>query len=148
MKSTLRITLRANEKLYINGAVLRADRKVSIEVLNDVHFLLENHVLQAEDASTPLRQLYFIVQILLIDPGAADEARAMFRRSMPLLLACFSDHQILSGIKHVDCLVSEGQIFEALKAIRALYPLEENVLNAQKAGVDAPMPALAMAVGG
>src|SRR5690606_33595761 len=97
-------TLRANEKLYINGAVLRADRRVSIEVLNDVHFLLENHVLQAEDASTPLRQLYFIVQILLIDPGAAEEARTLFRKSLPLLLASFSDQQILSGIKHVDHL--------------------------------------------
>ena len=47
MSQTLRITLKANEKIYINGAVIRADRKVSLELLNDVQFLLENHVLQA-----------------------------------------------------------------------------------------------------
>jgi flagellar protein FlaF len=41
--------------------VLRADRKVSIEILNDATFLLEAHVMKVEDASTPLRQLYFII---------------------------------------------------------------------------------------
>ena len=64
MKSTLKISLKANEKIYINGAVVRFDRKVTLEFLNDVQFLLENHVLQPEDASTPLRQLYFIVQVM------------------------------------------------------------------------------------
>ena len=48
MKNTLKISLKPNEKIYINGAVLKVDRKVSIELLNDVQFLLENHVLQAE----------------------------------------------------------------------------------------------------
>ena len=46
MSGTLKITLKPNEKLYINGAVIRADRKVSLEFLNDVQFLLEAHVLQ------------------------------------------------------------------------------------------------------
>jgi flagellar protein FlbT len=57
----MHISLRAGEKIYINGAVLRADRKVSIEILNDATFLLEAHVMKVEDASTPLRQLYFII---------------------------------------------------------------------------------------
>ena len=72
MKNTLKISLRANEKIYLNGAVVRADRKVSIELLNDVQFLLESHVLQADQASTPLRQLYFILQVILINPAGAD----------------------------------------------------------------------------
>ena len=94
MKNTLKISLKPNEKIYINGAVLRVDRKVSIELLNDVQFLLENHVLQAEEASTPLRQLYFIVQVMLMNPQGADQARLMFRKSLPLLLASFTDEQI------------------------------------------------------
>src|SRR5690606_20785403 len=94
MKNTLKISLRPNEKIYINGAVIRADRKVSIELLNDVHFLLESHVMQPQNASTPLRQLYFITQVILMNPGEADDARDMFRKSLPLLLATFSDEQI------------------------------------------------------
>lgn len=129
MKNTLKITLKANEKIYINGAVIKADRKVSLELLNDVQFLLEGHVLQPEAANTPLKQLYFIIQIILMNPQGADEARHMLRRSMPLLLASFSDERILSTLKSIDAMVAEGQVFEALKALRALYPIEAAILR-------------------
>jgi len=129
MKSTLKISLKPNEKIYINGAVVKVDRKVSIEFLNDVQFLLEAHVLQPEQASTPLRQLYFIVQVILMNPEGAGEARAMFRRSLPLLLASFSDDHILSCLKNIDRLVGEGHVYDALKAIRSLYPLEREILE-------------------
>lgn len=131
MKNTLKITLKTNEKIYVNGAVIRADRKVSLEFLNDVQFLLEGHVLQADDATTPLRQLYFIVQIMLMNPDGADEARALFRRTLPLMLACFSDEQVRSTLKHVDRLVAENHVFESLKAIRSLYPLEAAIMASE-----------------
>ena len=136
MKNTLKISLKPNEKLYINGAVLRVDRKVSIELLNDVQFLLENHVLQADEASTPLRQLYFIVQIMLMNPEGALEARAMFRRSLPLLLASFADEQIRAALKQVDRLVGEDHVYDALKAIRALYTLEKEIIERGRPGSD------------
>jgi flagellar biosynthesis repressor protein FlbT len=144
VSGTLKITLRANEKLYINGAVIRADRKVSLELLNDVQFLLENHVLQAEDASTPLRQLYFIVKVMLMNPEDGDAARRLFRDSLPALLQAFSDAQILATLKHVDQLVSEDRPYEALKAIRGLYALEARILYASE---NPAAPPLAMAAG-
>lgn len=74
MKSTLRISLKSGEKIFINGAVLRVDRKVALEFLNDVTFLLENHVLQPDQATTPLRQLYFIAQMILINPEGREQS--------------------------------------------------------------------------
>lgn len=130
----MKTLLKPNEKIYINGAVLRVDRRVSLELVNDVQFLLEKHVMQAEQASTPLRQLYFIVQIMLMNPDSAGQALSMFRKSLPLLLANFSDEQIKAGLKNIDRLVSEGQVYEALKSIRGLYPLEKNVLIQAKPG--------------
>ena len=108
MKNTLKISLKANEKIYINGAVVKVDRKVTIELLNETQFLLESHVMQPEQASTPLRQLYFILQVMLMNPGNADQARDMFRQSLPLLLESFRNEHILSSLKYVDQLVSEG----------------------------------------
>ena len=64
---------------------------MTIELLNDVQFLLESHVLQASDASTPLRQLYFMVQMMLIDPQTLPQARELFRKTLPLLIASFTD---------------------------------------------------------
>ncbi len=131
MKNTLKLSLKPNEKLYVNGAVIRADRKVTLELLNDVQFLLENHVLQPEDASTPLRQLYFILQVMLMNPQGATDALEMFRRSLPLMLANFSDERIRSTLKNVDRMVGEGKVYEALKAIRSLYPLEKAILSGE-----------------
>ncbi|MEJ6782397.1 flagellar biosynthesis repressor FlbT [Aminobacter sp. Piv2-1] len=144
MKNTLKISLKANEKIYVNGAVIRVDRKVSLELLNDVQFLLEGHVLQPEQASTPLRQLYFILQVMLIDPDGAGDAREMFRRSLPLLLATFDDPEILASLKHVDRLVAEDHVYEALRTIRSLYPLEQRVM----AGTEAEQPVARVAAGG
>lgn len=132
MKSTLRISLKSGERIFINGAVLRVDRKVALEFLNDVTFLLENHVLQPEDATTPLRQLYFIAQMMLINPEGVSQSMAMFRKSITMLLATFRNEEILAELKRIDGLVSTGRAFDALKAIRGLYPLEDKVLNSQE----------------
>jgi flagellar biosynthesis repressor protein FlbT len=129
MKSTLRISLKPGEKIFINGAVLRVDRKVALEFLNDVTFLLENHVLQPEDATTPLRQLYFIAQMILINPEGKEQSTAMFRKSIVMLLNCFRNDEVLAELKRIDGLVSTGRAFDALKSIRALYPIEDGILN-------------------
>ena len=129
MKSTLRISLKSGERIFVNGAVLRVDRKVALEFLNDVTFLLENHVLQPEQATTPLRQLYFIAQMILINPEGAEQSTAMFRKSVIMLLACFKNEEVLAELKRVDALVTQGRAFDALKAIRALYPIEDRILN-------------------
>ena len=132
MKSTLRISLKSGERIFINGAVLRVDRKVALEFLNDVTFLLENHVLQPEDATTPLRQLYFIAQMMLINPEGKEQSMTLFRKSVAMLLTCFHDDEVLAELKRIDGMVASGRAFDALKAIRALYPAEDRILNNQE----------------
>jgi len=132
MKSTLRISLKSGERIFINGAVLRVDRKVALEFLNDVTFLLENHVLQLEDATTPLRQLYFIAQMMLINPEGKDQSLTMFRKSITMLLSCFHDDEVLAELKRIDAMVASGRAFDALKAIRGLYTIEDRILNNQE----------------
>jgi flagellar biosynthesis repressor protein FlbT len=132
MKSTLRISLKSGERIFINGAVLRVDRKVALEFLNDVTFLLENHVLQPEDATTPLRQLYFIAQMILINPEGKEQSTTLFRKSVSMLLNSFQHEEILAELKRVDGMVASGRAFDALKAIRSLYPIEDRILNSQE----------------
>jgi flagellar protein FlbT len=144
MKSGLKISLKANEKIYINGAVVKVDRKVSLELLNETQFLLESHVLQPEDATTPLRQLYFIVQIMLMNPESAGTALSMFRTTLPLQLETFRDKHILSSLKHIDRLVAEERVYEALKAIRSLDPLERIALDAEREEEEEPVRPMAV----
>ena len=126
---TIRLFLRANERLFINGAVLRADRKVSVELLNEATFLLEKHVLQKEQATTPLRQLYFVAQSMLIEPDSRQQALTLFRRFVSGLLETHHDRQLLAGIKEVDAEVSTGRVLTALKRLRDLFEREDQIIN-------------------
>ena len=121
----MNLTLRAGEKLYINGGVIRVDRKVTIELLNDVTFLLQSHVLQAEEATTPLRQIYFAVQVLLMDPTAASYAVELAAKLIAAAAIAYRTPQILVGLSSIGELLIRQRYFETLKALRALYPLEQ-----------------------
>lgn len=125
----IKLYLRANERIFINGAVLRVDRKVSIELLNDTSFLLENHIMQKEDANTPFKQLYFVVQLLLMDPVNTEPSKKMFRNMVSDILETLDNEDLKEGIKEIDIEVSTGKIFSALKMIRKLFPLEHSILN-------------------
>ncbi|RUO98730.1 flagellar biosynthesis repressor FlbT [Hyphomicrobium sp.] len=124
MAGGLKITLRAGERIFINGGVLRVDRKVSIELMNDVIFLLEQHVMKPEDTTTPFRQLYFMIQMMLMDPALHMKARTMARESVTDLVANLSDQKMTEGLVEVGNLLDQDRPFEALKKVRALLPLE------------------------
>ncbi|MBB3233701.1 flagellar biosynthesis repressor FlbT [Phyllobacterium endophyticum] len=125
----MKLSLRAGEKVYVNGAVLRVDRKVSIEFMNDVSFLLETHVIQADQTTTPLRQLYFAAQIMLINPAIKEEANRTFKRMLASLLATFDNQQMLKELKLIDEMMCKGRVFDSLKSIRLLYTLEAQILS-------------------
>jgi flagellar protein FlbT len=125
----MNITLRAGENLYINGAVIRVDRKTTIELLNDVTFLLENHVMQLEQATTPLRQVYFAIQVALMDPGAVETATALSRRLIEAALKAFRNPAIVTGLKSISAHLDRSRNFESLKALRALFPLEQQEMH-------------------
>jgi len=124
----MKISLRAGERIYINGAVLRVDRKVSLELVNDVMFLLEGQVMQAADATTAMRQLYFIVQLMLMNPTDVGAAASLYGQHHAALLAVCENREMLDGLAAIDEMVGGNRYFEALKRIRALFPLEQAIL--------------------
>ncbi|GIL00209.1 MAG: putative flagellum biosynthesis repressor protein FlbT [Alphaproteobacteria bacterium] len=141
----IRLYIRPNEKLYINGAVIRFDRKVSIELLNDVTFLMENHVMQAEEASTPLRQLYFVVQMLLMDPANTEAPLKLFDGMVESLLDVLDNETLRNGVAAAQSEVRSGKVFGALKVLRELFRIEEGVLSGPP-GELAPLPAAGAAL--
>lgn len=140
----MQLSLRAGEKLYLNGAVIKVDRKVSIELMNDVTFLLEAHVMTPEQTTTPLRQLYFTIQVLLMDPNceAGPQAEGMVNR----LLDAFENAEIKAGLTQVRDLLAARRRFEALKTIRRMFAVEAQILApaAAAAAIAPPPPRIAM----
>ncbi|MDV2986428.1 UNVERIFIED_CONTAM: flagellar biosynthesis repressor FlbT [Methylobacteriaceae bacterium AG10] len=139
---TMHLNLKAGERVYINGAVVRVDRKVALELMNDATFLLEGHVLQAEEATTPLRQLYFAAQTMLIAPAQAGPARTLYAQIEEGILAATTEPAIRDGLAAAHALVEAGRAFEALKLIRGLYPAEAELLGAGRPLPEVPPAAL------
>jgi len=125
----MNITLRAGERFFINGAVIRIDRKASIELLNDVTFLLENHVMQAKDATTLTRQIYFAVHVMLMEPGASASATPLASALIQTALGAYRTPELISGLRGVAQSLARSRNFEALKALRALFALEDQELK-------------------
>lgn len=127
------LSLRAGTKIYLNGAVIKVDRKVNLELLNDATFLLENHVLQANEATTPLRQLYFVLQTMLMDPMGAPFVRSLLDSMLASMIASFEDAGVIAGLRDVEASVKSEKIYEAMKKLRRLYPNEEAILTGSRA---------------
>ena len=124
----MNITLRAGERFFINGAVIRVDRRATVELLNDVTFLLENHVMEAKDATTLTRQTYFSVQVMLMDPAATTSATMLARSLIETALGAYRTPELISGLRGVAQSLARSRNFEAMKALRTLFPLEDREL--------------------
>ena len=93
--------------------------------MNAATFLLETHVMQAQDATTPLRQIYFVVQVMLMDPASARNTSYLATSLIVKALDAFDSSKIKAGLQNVQELIGRSRYFEAMKALRAMYQLEK-----------------------
>lgn len=142
MTPSLSLLLKPGERIYLNGAVIRVDRKVRIEVLNDATFLLGQHIMQAENADTPLKQLYFAVQSMLIEPQAAAHAVPIACGMLQSLRLAFVNADVLAGLIEIDRDIETGRPYQALKKLRGLFALEAAILESGDAARE-PMEMIA-----
>ncbi len=132
MKHTIQISLRAGETIFINGAMVRVDRKTSLEFLNTVTFLLESHMLKPSQATTPLKKMYTNLQKLLVDPEAGFETRQNFYQMHTQIVAMCPNDDLAEGLIEVKNLVNSARNFEALKTLRKLFVIEDMMLKAMQ----------------
>lgn len=121
----MKISLRAGEKIYMNGAVFSVDRRVSLHLLNNVTFLLEAHIMQAREATTSLRQVYFAIQTMLMDPGCAKAILTPVCRTLDEIGSLESDAGQRERLERVNCLLRSGSWFDALRQVREIYRAAE-----------------------
>ena len=127
-KGNLKIHLKPKERIYINGAFIGVDRRVTIELLNEMCFLLESHVLRRDDARTPMRQLYYVIQSMIMEPESKELALQVYHAQHRDIIMQCKNQDMLVGVVDVRQLVEEGRYYEALKRIRILFEIEAATL--------------------
>ena len=129
-RGALRLDLAAGERLFVNGAVLAVDRRVAVTLLNRAAILRGANVMQAEEATTPLRRLYFAAQRGLVSPGEATAAALEAGALTEALLAAVSTPALVSGLLDAREALGRGEPFAAMRAVRPLFALEARLLEA------------------
>lgn len=132
MSTPTRVTLRPGERIFINGAVLKADGRTSFDILNDVPYLVEHEIMNAQQTVTPLRQLYYVLQTMVMEPAGAEMAREIYNHVMWSLSEAFSNAAVLAGLEKIRGQVADGSPFEALKTLRKLIPIEDAILGGDR----------------
>ena len=124
--STMRLQLKAGERLFLNGAVLSVDRRSTLNLLNKASFLREAHVMQAEEATTPVRRLYFTIQSLMLAPEG-DVARTTDASGQAeRLLAASARPETTDALLDARDALLRGQHFAALRALRTVFEPEDD----------------------
>ena len=62
----LRLTLKPNERILINGCVVRnADRRQMIVIENQADIVREADLLKEDEERTPVKEVYFFIRVLI-----------------------------------------------------------------------------------
>lgn len=126
----LKLSLKPGEKFVCNGAVLtNGDRRVSLVIENKASILRDKDIMQAEQATTPARRIYFPIMMLYLDSEHADVHYEEFVRRMSEFMEAVSDREVLATCIAMSRDVLQGDYYKALIKCRQLFDFEQVRLN-------------------
>ena len=126
---SLKLRLKPNERVVINGCVVQnANRRNTLTVSNFAQIIRGGDILTKEDADTPVRRAYFVIQTMLLDPAAADDRAELVATLMAKLYAAFGRDDIRDHVMQAMQHVSERDYYKALARLRPVMAYEESVL--------------------
>ena len=121
------VDLRPLEKIYIGmSVVINADHRTRLEIDGTGPVLREKDVLREDEANTPCKKAYFLVQSMYLAPDPKpylDEYFPLIRdieRIAPTTAPMF---------KNIDEFISTGSYFKAVKEARHLLKHEDVLLQ-------------------
>jgi flagellar biosynthesis repressor protein FlbT len=126
----LKLTLKPEEKIIINGAVIANGKsKATLGVENKAIILRQKDILGEEDANTPAKRIYFCVQLAYLDPEnerdyleKTHDLVADFVRAVPTT-------EVVELLRNVGNSIEQRNYFQALKLLQKLRAFEEKRLN-------------------
>ncbi|MFN8946304.1 MAG: flagellar biosynthesis repressor FlbT [Alphaproteobacteria bacterium] len=126
----LKLSLKPGEKFVCNGAVLtNGDRRVSLVIENKASILRDKDIMQADQATTPARRIYFPIMMLYLDSEHADVHYEEFVRRMSEFMEAVSDREVLATCIAMSRDVLQGDYYKALIKCRQLFDFEQVRLN-------------------
>lgn len=126
----LKLSLKPGEKFVLNGAVLaNGDKRTSLVIQNKACILRERDIMQAEDANTPAKRIYFPIMMMYLDTEEADVYYSQFALRMTEFMDAIRDRKALTTCVEISRDVMAGAFYKALVKCRELFDFEQERLN-------------------
>jgi len=139
----LKLSLKPHERFVLNGAVVQnGDRRGVLVLQNKASVLREKDIMQAEEANSPARRVYFPVMMMYLDEAAAARCYDEFALRMSEFMGVIRNPDILADCVNVSKHVLSREYYKALMVCRKLIEYEDerigvNVTASLSAGVAA-----------
>jgi flagellar biosynthesis repressor protein FlbT len=126
----LKLSLKPGEKFVLNGAVLtNGDKRASLVIQNKACLLRERDIMQPEDATTPVRRIYFPIMMMYLEPTETEHYHTEFALRMTEFMSA-----IRTGAARTLCIeisrdVMYGAYYKALMTCKKLFDFERERLD-------------------
>jgi flagellar protein FlbT len=126
----LKLSLKPGEKFVLNGAVLQnGDRRGVLLLQNKASVLREKDIMQADEANTPSRRIYFPVMMMYLDEANAGAWHEEFVKRVQEFMGAIANPDVLADCVNVSRHVLQREYYKALVLCRRLIEYEDERLG-------------------
>ena len=126
----LKLSLKPDEKLVINGAVIaNADRRATLIVHNKASILREKDIMQEEQVDTPAKRIYFPIMLMYMDQGDTDKYYEEFVLRMTEFMSVITTPSAIENCVKISRDVMDRNYYKALINCKKLLAFEEERLG-------------------
>jgi len=124
----LKISLKPRERVIISGAVVtNGNNSSDLVIENKIPILREKDIMSEEDANTPCRRIYFVIQLMYVnEKNLADHHNTYWKLVRDVVDAAPST---ILFIDQISQHILSGQHYRALKIARRLIDHEREVVK-------------------
>ena len=126
----LKVTLKPRERFVLNGGVLvNGDRRTDLIIENQVSLLRERDVLQADQADTPVRRIYFAIMMMYLDEALDSPFYQEFSDRITEFMCAVRSRDVLEKCHGILDDVHEKRFYSVLMTCKTLLPFEKERLE-------------------
>ncbi|MDZ4761615.1 MAG: flagellar biosynthesis repressor FlbT [Alphaproteobacteria bacterium] len=125
----LKLSLKPGERFVVNGAVLEnGDRRAVLLLQNKASILREKDIIQPEEATTPVKRIYFPIMMMYLEPADANRQFDEFVLRLNEFMGAIRSTDVLKDCVSMSREVMAGEYYKALTRCRKLLLFEQGLL--------------------
>ncbi len=126
----LKVTLKPRERFVLNGGVLvNGNRRTELIIENQVSLLRERDILNADEANTPVRRIYFAIMMMYLEEALDSPFYQEFVDRITEFMCVVSKKEVLGKCHQILDDVHELRFYSALMTCKTLLPFEKERLE-------------------